>query len=193
MDPKDIRTLKILEKVDNEIVPSQRDLARELNISLGLVNSFLKRLVKKGYFKARHIPKNRMRYYLTPQGASEKTRLTYEYIQYSYNFYKEARQKLRDLYSGLEKQGVSRIAFYGAGDLAEIAYLSLQETNIELVAVFDDEKIGKRFMRYTVVHPDRLTWLSFDRILITSMISAELILQKVSALGISEGSVVQIS
>jgi len=193
MDPKDIRTLKILEKVDNEIVPSQRDLARELNISLGLVNSFLKRLVKKGYFKARHIPKNRMRYYLTPQGASEKTRLTYEYIQYSYNFYKEARQKLRDLYSGLEKQGVSRIVFYGAGDLAEIAYLSLQETNIELVAVFDDEKIGKRFMRYTVVHPDRLTWLSFDRILITSMISAELILHKVSALGISKGSVVQIS
>ena len=193
MDPKDIRTLKILEKVDNEMVPSQRDLARELNISLGLVNSFLKRLVKKGYFKARHIPKNRMRYYLTPQGASEKTRLTYEYIQYSYNFYKEARQKLRDLYSGLERQGVSRIVFYGAGDLAEIAYLSLQETNIELVAVFDDEKIGKRFMRYTVVHPDRLTWLSFDRILITSMISAELILQKVSALGISKGSVVQIS
>jgi len=193
MDPKDIRTLKILEKVDNEMVPSQRDLARELNISLGLVNSFLKRLVKKGYFKARHIPKNRMRYYLTPQGASEKTRLTYEYIQYSYNFYKEARQKLRDLYSGLERQGVSRIVFYGAGDLAEIAYLSLQETNIELVAVFDDEKIGKRFMRYTVVHPDRLTGLSFDRILITSMISAELILQKVSALGISKGSVVQIS
>ena len=193
MDPKDIRTLKILEKVENEVVPSQRDLARELNISLGLVNSFLKRLVKKGYFKARHIPKNRMRYYLTPQGASEKTRLTYEYIQYSYNFYKEARQKLRDLYSGLERQGVSRIVFYGAGDLAEIAYLSLQETNIELVAVFDDEKIGKRFMRYTVVHPDRLTGLSFDRILITSMISAELILQKVSTLGISKRSVVQIS
>jgi DNA-binding MarR family transcriptional regulator len=193
MDPKDIRTLKILEKVENEVVPSQRDLARELNISLGLVNSFLKRLVKKGYFKARHIPKNRMRYYLTPQGASEKTRLTYEYIQYSYNFYKEARQKLRDLYSGLEKQGVSRIVFYGAGDLAEIAYLSLQETNIELVAVFDDENIGKRFMRYTVVHPDRLTWLSFDRILITSMVSAELILQKVSTLGISKRSVVQIS
>ena len=193
MDPKDIRTLKILEKVENEVVPSQRDLARELNISLGLVNSFLKRLVKKGYFKARHIPKNRMRYYLTPQGASEKTRLTYEYIQYSYNFYKEARQKLRDLYSVLEKQGVSRIVFYGAGDLAEIAYLSLQETNIELVAVFDDENIGKRFMRYTVVHPDRLTWLSFDRILITSMVSAELILQKVSTLGISKRSVVQIS
>jgi len=193
MDPKDLRTLKILEKVDNDVVPSQRDLAQHLNISLGLVNSFIKRLVKKGYFKARHIPKNRIRYYLTPQGASEKTRLTYEYIQYSYNFYRQARQKLRDLYSGLEKQGVSRIVFYGAGDLAEIAYLSLQETSIELVAVFDDEKSGKRFMRYTVAHPDRLVSIAFDRILITSLNSKDFIYQKIADLGLSSESVIQIS
>jgi len=193
MDPKDIRTLKILEKFDNDVVPSQRDLARDLNISLGLVNSFIKRLVKKGYFKARHVPKNRMRYFLTPKGASEKTRLTYEYIQHSYNFYKEARQKLRDLYTELESQDVSSIVFYGAGDLAEIAYLSLQETNIKLVAVVDDEKNGKRFMRYMVEHPDRLVALTFDRVLITALNSKEFIYQKIAELGMSTDSVVQIS
>jgi DNA-binding MarR family transcriptional regulator len=193
MDPKDIRTLKILEKVDKDIVPSQRDLARELNISLGLVNSFIKRLLKKGYFKARQIPKNRIRYYLTPNGASEKTRLTYLYIQHSYNFYKDARQKLRDLYTELESQNVSRIVFYGASDLAEIAYLSMQETNIELVAVFDDDKEGKRFMRYTVAHPDRMGSFSFDRILITSINSTEIILQRIAALGLSIEDVIPIS
>ena len=193
MDPKDIRTLKILEKVDNDIVPSQRDLARELNISLGLVNSFIKRLLKKGYFKARHIPKNRIRYYLTPKGASEKTRLTYVYIQHSYNFYKDARQKLRDLYTELESQNVSRIVFYGASDLAEIAYLSMQETNIELVAVFDDDKEGKRFMRHTVANPDRMGSFSFDRILITSINSTEIILQRIAALGLSIEDVIPIS
>ena len=67
-----------------------------------------------------------------------------------------------------KNRGVSRIVFYGASDLAEIAYLSLQETNIELLAVFDDEKKGKRFMRFTVAHPDKLVSFSFDRILITS-------------------------
>ena len=193
MDPKDIRTLKILEKFDNDVVPSQRDLARDLNISLGLVNSFIKRLVKKGYFKARHVPKNRMRYFLTPKGASEKTRLTYEYIQHSYNFYKEARQKLRDLYTELESQDVSSIVFYGAGDLAEIAYLSLQETNIKLVAVVDDEKNGKRFMRYMVEHPDRLVALTFDRILITSLNSKEFIYKKIASLRLPAESAVQIS
>jgi len=193
MDHQDIRTLKILEKFDNDVVPSQRDLARDLNISLGLVNSFIKRLVKKGYFKARHVPKNRMRYFLTPKGASEKTRLTYEYIQHSYNFYKEARQKLRDLYTELESQDVSSIVFYGAGDLAEIAYLSLQETNIKLVAVVDDEKKGKRFTRYIVEHPDRLAALTFDRILITSLNFKESIYQRIAGLGMSTDSVVQIS
>jgi DNA-binding MarR family transcriptional regulator len=193
MDPKDIRTLKILEKVDNGVVPSQRDLASDLNISLGLVNSFIKRLVKKGYFKARHIPKNRMRYFLTPKGASEKTRLTYEYIQHSYNFYKEARQKLRNLYKELESQNVSEIVFYGASDLSEIAYLSLQETNIKLVAVIDDEKIGKRFLRHVVEHPDRLVSLTFDRILITSLNSTDEIYQKIADLGLPLESVVQIS
>jgi DNA-binding MarR family transcriptional regulator len=193
MDHKDIRTLKILEKFDNDVVPSQRDLARDLNISLGLVNSFIKRLVKKGYFKARHVPKNRMRYFLTPKGASEKTRLTYEYIQHSYNFYKEARQKLRDLYTELESQDVSSIVFYGAGDLAEIAYLSLQETNIKLVAIVDDEKKGKRFTRYIVEHPDRLAALTFDRILITSLNFKESIYQRIAGLGLPAESVVQIS
>lgn len=187
-----MRTLKMLEKVDNGAAPSQRYLARDLNVSLGLINSFIKRLVKKGYFTAKHIPKNRMRYILTPKGASEKTRLTYEYIQYSYNFYKEARQKLRNLYVELEDQGATQLVFYGATDLAEIAYVSLQETNIKLVAVIDDEQLNKRFLGFSVEKSDMLKSPSFDRVLITSLNSRDQIFQKLNALGIPGMNVVQI-
>jgi DNA-binding MarR family transcriptional regulator len=193
MDPKDLRTLKILEQVDNDKTPSQRDLAGELNISLGLVNSFIKRLVKKGYVKITTIPKKRIKYILTPRGAAEKTRLTYEYIQYSYNFYREARQKLRGLYAGMEKQGIRRIIFYGSGDLAEIAYLSLQETSIQLAAIVDDTKIGKRFMKYVVTDPARLNGMTFDRILITAINSREAILKKIAGRGIPADKVIEIS
>ena len=192
MDPLDLRTLKILEKVDNDGAPSQRDLARDLNISLGLVNSFIKRLAKKGYFKIGHLPKNRVRYILTPRGVAEKSRLTYEYIQYSFKFYRDARQKLRDLYAELETQGVRRIVFYGAGDLAEIGYLSLQQSCIELVAVVDDGEVGKRFMQFTIAHPDWIEFLWFDRILITSINSTESIFEKIAAMGISANRVVEI-
>ena len=192
MDLTDLRTLKILEKVANESTPSQRDLARDLNISLGLVNSFIKRLAKKGYFKIGHLPKNRIRYILTPRGVTEKSRLTYKYIRHSFEFYRETRQMLRDLYAELETQGVRRIVFYGAGDLAEIAYLSLQQSCIELVAVVDDGKAGNNFMEFTIVHTDRIESLWFDRILITSVNSTESILEKIATLDIPPNRVVEI-
>jgi len=192
MDLTDLRTLKILEKVANESTPSQRDLARDLNISLGLVNSFIKRLAKMGYFKIGHLPKNRIRYILTPRGVTEKSRLTYEYIRHSFKFYRETRQKLRDLYAELETQGVRRIVFCGAGDLAEIAYLSLQQSCIELVAVVDDGKAGNNFMEFTIVHTERIESLWFDRILITSVNSTESILEKIATLDIPPNRVVEI-
>ncbi len=169
MDNQDIRTLKIFEEIDKGTAPSQRELSKELNISLGLVNSFIKRLVKKGYFKITNIQKNRIKYILTPKGAAEKTRLTYQYIQYSYQFYRESRRKLSDLFNDLETQGIRRLVLYGANDFSEIAYLSMQETPIDMVAVVDDEKIGEKFLGNKVIGSSMLDSLSFDRILISSL------------------------
>ena len=192
MNPKDIRTLNLLEKVDDDNTASQRDLARDLNISLGLVNSFVKQLAKKGYFEVTHVPKNRIRYILTPKGVAEKSRLTYERIQHSYKFYKAARQKLRDLYAELEKQDITRIVFYGVSELTEIAYVSLLESNIKLAAVVDEERAGRKFLRFTVDRPDQLEFLLFDKILITSIGSTDPILNRIANLGISLKNVVLI-
>ena len=184
METQDLRTLKILEAVAQEGSPSQRDLARRLDISLGLVNSFIKRLANKGYFKISTIPKNRVRYIMTPKGAAEKTRLTYEYIQYSYQFYKQSRGKLRSLFSEYENNGVRRIFFYGAGDLSEIASISLQETAIELGGIVDDYKHGDRFLGQRVLSPGRLRDESFDVVLITAVASREIIRERLLSMGI---------
>ena len=192
MELKDIRTLKILEEIEKDYTPSQRELASELNISLGLVNSFIKRLVKKGYCKITTIPKNRVKYILTPKGAAEKTRLTYNYIQYSYKFYRDARQKLRERFKNFEAQGVHSIVFYGANDLAEIAYISLQETSIDIAAVVDDEKIGEKFLGSVIKDPSILDSISFDRILIISVEKRNATLEKILANGISRNKVVMI-
>lgn len=169
MDHRDIRTLKLLEEIEKNKTPSQRHLSRQLNISLGLVNSFIRRLAQKGYFKVTNIPKNRVKYILTPKGAAEKTRLTYEYIKYSFEFYKRSRLKIRELFVELSKQGVCDIVFYGVTDLTEIAYLSLQETPIRLVAVVDAAKAGEKFLGYWIKAPESLASLEYDKILITAI------------------------
>jgi len=98
MDNKALRTLQLLEEIEQNHTLSQRYLAKQLNVSLGLINSFIKRLGKKGYFKITTIPKNRVSYIITPKGIAEKSRLTYEYIHHSYQFYKGARSKLSHLF-----------------------------------------------------------------------------------------------
>ena len=192
MDHKDIRTLKLLEEIEENHVQSQRELAKKLNISLGLVNSFIKRLAHKGFFKITTIPKNRVKYILTPEGAVEKTRLAYKYIQHSYKFYKDARHKLRKLFQKLEAEGVSKIVFCGASDFAEIAYISLQETSIEIVAIVDMLKAGEQFLGYSVLDPVCLNSLSFDRILITAIESREIILDDIIEKGVSANKIVTI-
>ncbi len=193
MNNNELRTLKILEEIEKDYAPSQRELARQLNISLGLANSFVKRLVQKGYFKVNNIPKNRVKYILTPKGMAEKTRLTYRYIQYSFEFYKRSRKELCGLFQHLVRQGISRVIYYGASDLAEIAYLSLQETHIKLVAVVDDFKIGDKFLDGIVVtDPVELGSISFDRILITSMGSIDTVLEKILKQGIPRSKVVML-
>ena len=193
MDKQDIRTLQILEEIDREQAPSQRELAKKLNISLGLVNSFIKRLSHKGYFKVTTIPRNRISYMMTPKGFSEKTRLTYEYIQYSYRFYKDARQKLHSLFNTLSEAGVRRIVFYGTSDFAEIAYLSLQETKIELVEVVDDEKANKKFFNKTIKSPAVLNTASFDMILLTAIDSREQVMGRILKSGIPRNKVALIT
>jgi DNA-binding MarR family transcriptional regulator len=192
MDHQDLRTLQLLEEMEKDHAPSQRDLARKLNVSLGLVNSFIKRFARKGYFKITTIPRNRVKYMLTPKGAAEKTRLTYEYIQYSFQSYRGARRKLREVFKDLVAHGVRRIVFYGASDFAEIAYVSLQETPIEMVAVVDDKKVGKEYLGRVVTDPARLESLSFDRIFITAVRSREDVLERILEKGISRNKVVML-
>ena len=178
MDPQELRSLKILEEIGNTHSPSQRYLARKLNISLGLANSFVKRLAKKGYLKITTIPRNRAKYMLTPQGFAEKSRLTYEFMQHSFSLYKEALKKFEGLINELEKRNVKKVLFYGASDLAEITFVSLKATNIELVGVVDDLKKGTQFLDFTIRSISELKNIEFDSIILNALESKEHMVKK---------------
>jgi DNA-binding MarR family transcriptional regulator len=167
MDQDKLRTLKLLEAIESGERITQRELAQDLNVSLGLVNAFMKRLAKKGYFKITTIPKNRAKYLLTPKGFQEKSRLTYEYIRYSIGFYREIREILLTLFERLQDEGVERIALYGCGEVAELAHLFLQNTSIELTGVFDEKSDGKKFFGHKVQRCEALAEDGCDYVLHT--------------------------
>ncbi|NTW60045.1 MAG: winged helix-turn-helix transcriptional regulator, partial [Nitrospirae bacterium] len=50
------RDLQILDELANNDALTQRDLSKRMGIALGLVNSYLKNLIAKGYITVRNIP-----------------------------------------------------------------------------------------------------------------------------------------
>lgn len=130
-------TLDLLSAVEANEQHSQRSLARDLGIALGLTNAYVKRCVKRGWIKASQAPPNRYAYYLTPKGFSEKSRLTARYLKSSFSFYRRARNELDDLFDEAMKSGHRRIALAGRSELAEIAVLCAGQHPVEIAAVID--------------------------------------------------------
>jgi len=145
------RSLQLLSEISGEEPLSQRELSRRLGIAVGLVNSYLKNLVSKGFVRVKNFPSNRYAYLLTPQGLAEKSRLAYQHISYFTSLYTVARQDYLDLFRRLEDAGVREVAFCGVDEVAEVAYLSLQETGLELKFVMDDGRQGDMFFGRPVV------------------------------------------
>jgi len=189
METKNLKTLQLLEAIAEDRPTSQRELSDSLQISLGMVNAFIKRLVKKGYCKVTTVPKNRVQYILTPSGAMEKTRLTYQYISSSYQYFKTARNRLQALYDTLQNQGATRIVFYGAGEFADIAYLSMTGTILELIDVVDSVREGERFAHLRIKAVSRIESVDYDILLITAVDNHADILNAIRQAGVPRGKV----
>jgi len=141
MDIEARRDLKLLEAIEQDSRVTQRSLAGRLGIALGLTNIYLKRLVRKGCIKCVNVRSNRITYLITPRGIAEKARLTYEFMDYSLHLYGEVRQHLREALAECAAAD-RRVAIYGRGEAAELAYLSLREFGLEPVAIFEDDGAG---------------------------------------------------
>ncbi len=189
MDKDERYTLEILSRIEQNGRVTQPEIAGHLGISLGLTNAFIKRIARKGYIKLTTIPRDRAKYLLTPQGIAEKSRLTIKYFQYSINFYKKAKETISRAYTHLQQEGVKNIVFYGAGEVAEIAYILLQQNQMKLSGVVDEGQAGKTFMKHKVETLEDLSRWDFDKIVVTSLQSIEDIGRKLKDAGIPEDKI----
>ena len=184
MDLEAQRDLAILSEIEAAPHVTQRSLAGKLGIALGLTNLYLKRLARKGYIKVTTIPRHRVKYLLTPQGFAEKTRLTYEYMQYSFTLFRHSRQFLREQFTALAEAGRKRVVFVGVGEAAELADLTLRELGLDLVAVADDTAAGTRFLDHEVVPLAAIPTLEYDQAVVTSFDRAATLGDRLLGLGV---------
>lgn len=130
------RELRLLEEVDGQPDVSQRQLARNLGVALGVANLLVRTMTRKGYVKMTHLSWRRWVYVITPRGMARKVQLTLGYIDRFISHYKRVRSMLRDDLSGLPLNKESRVAIVGTDELAELAYLALRDLGVDDIDVF---------------------------------------------------------
>ncbi len=135
-DREEALTLELLAAIDAKSDVTQRHLADRLGVALGLANSYLRRCVRKGLVKITQAPANRYLYYLTPQGFTEKSRLTAQYLSASFDFYRRAGESVRQALNESETKGVKSILFVGISELAEITSARCHDVAIEIVGTY---------------------------------------------------------
>ena len=167
-------TLGVLNAIEGNSAITQRHVANDLGVALGLVNSYLKRSIKKGFVKIRRAPANRYAYYLTPAGFSEKSRLTAEYLTGSFHFFRNARQECTTILQQCEERGHHRIVLAGASDLAEIVCLCAQEYSSKIVGVIDPGKTGQVFLTLPIF-ADLPAAGQFDAVVVTSLSTPQIV------------------
>jgi len=145
----------LLSEIERNPSFTQRSLASELNIALGLMNQYLKRCVTKGWIRASQISPRRITYFLTPEGFKEKSQMVKDYLARSMTFFRDARAQCEEVFEYCRAQGWIKIALVGEGDLADIAKIVVSNSDftIDIVAVKADFKKYDAVVVTDVVDP----------------------------------------
>jgi DNA-binding MarR family transcriptional regulator len=127
-DPLNEREFELVNIVGAELGANQRDLSRLMNLSLGMVNMLLRRLITKGYIRIEQLNKKKANYLLTPKGFSEKTRKSVQYTLKTINSISLIQNRLRDLVAGLVERGVREFFILGRSDFASLVVMVIETT-----------------------------------------------------------------
>lgn len=127
------RELILLEQIEEDPDITQANLADRLGVAVGTVNWHIKRLINKGYIKAKRARRKKLRYIITPEGLALRAKLTVNYVENQMRLYRQTRQQVTSYLTELQQQGFSEVRIEGDGELAEICQLTCLEQGFEVV------------------------------------------------------------
>ena len=174
-----MRDLQLLEEIEQNPRVSQRELSNKFGIALGVTNACIKRMARRGLIRLKGFPPRRIAYYLTPKGFTEKSKLMLHFFSYNIQHYAEMKKLFSKKLLEMQQSGVKRVAFFGVSDEMEIAYVILQGTDMELVAIVDsdDGVRAQTVLGRKAENPVIIENLEADAILITSIRAKDEILR----------------
>lgn len=127
------RELALLDQINVDPDITQANLADKLDVAVGTVNWHLKRLIAKGYVKAKRAQRKKLRYIITSEGLALRARLTVNYIENQMRLYSQTRKHVKDLLGEISKLGYGEVRVEGDSEISDVCRLTCLEQGLEVV------------------------------------------------------------
>lgn len=136
----DEREFELINIIGGQLGANQRDLSRHMDLSLGMTNMLIRRLLSKGYIRIRQLNKKKVEYILTPKGFAEKMRKSVRYTLKTIDSIGLVKRNLTALLRKCYEEGTRKFYILGSSDLAGLIDMVIHEgavTGCEIVRIED--------------------------------------------------------
>ena len=123
----DEREFELINIIGGDLGANQRVLSRRMNLSLGMTNLLIRRLVTKGYIRIRQLNKKKVEYLLTPKGFTEKMRKSVNYTVKTIYSISLIKNSLLSIVKNSYDQGARVFYILGGADLAGLIEMVMSE------------------------------------------------------------------
>jgi DNA-binding MarR family transcriptional regulator len=120
----------LLDEIAQDSLVTQASLSKRLDIAVGSVNWYIKRLITRGWVKVSHLDRTRLQYDLTPEGMKIFTQRAMNYARDSLKVYGGLREKAKALVSDLKQNDVKSVYLNGDDPLMDILRLTCLEAGL---------------------------------------------------------------
>lgn len=123
----DEREFELINIIGAEIGANQRRLSHLMDLSLGMTNMLIRRLIAKGFIRIEQLNKGKVQYLLTPQGFAEKMHKSIKYTLKTINSIGLIKSRVKEILLGLYQNGVRDFYIIGRHDLSMLLEMVVKE------------------------------------------------------------------
>ena len=130
----DVATLQnIADTLKEEPMASQRVLAENAGMSIGLMNAVIKRFVERGWIMLTNVNLRKFSYAITPAGIAELTARSQTFAKRTFAIANKYNETLCQAVSDAKKEGKNKLVLYGNSYIKFLLIYACQTLNVTFI------------------------------------------------------------
>jgi predicted transcriptional regulator len=165
-----LNKFNILDQLASNSRLTQAELARRCDLSVAMVNNYMKELCSTGLLEYHRRSSKSISYHLTSAGKEQLQTIQDELIHEMASIFAEAKDRIRERILASAQGKLQRVVLFGSGHLAELAFHALELAKVSVIGICDDDpdRIGKEWCGRQVISPSQIRYMAPDAVVVAN-------------------------